>query len=244
LKNLVSEEEEMSEVTVLIVHGFTGSPQSFEPQIESFQAKGYDVIVPTLPGHDSTPEELEKQRYVDFYRHVHTCYHEVCTRDNLFVMGLSMGGTLICDLLTKHHESTGAILVNPLVLPPHESYLGVLDSMIASGASFAPGIGSDIRRPDRTERSYDKTPLRAARSLFEATGSLVAHLNEITTRTLLFSSVVDHVVPVESGELLAEVLGDLVDRRLLEQSYHVATLDFDGERISEESIEFIEAFRR
>ncbi|MGC8466290.1 MAG: alpha/beta hydrolase [Acidimicrobiales bacterium] len=233
----------MSEVTVLVVHGFTGSPQSFELQIASFERQGYEVIAPTLPGHDSSPEELAELRYDDFYRSLHARYHELSDRSNLFVMGLSMGGTLLCDLLTKHHEPAGAILVNPLVVPPHESYIAVVEEMLEGGTVFVPGIGSDIKRTDRSERAYDRTPLATARSLFRATELLQGRLGDITTKTLLFSSREDHVVPVESGELLAHVCGDLVDRRVLEESYHVATLDFDAERISEESIEFIETLK-
>ncbi|MGE6732646.1 alpha/beta hydrolase, partial [Streptomyces sp. NPDC059900] len=50
----------------------------------------------------------------------------------------------------------------------------------------------------------------------------------------------DHVVPpADSARILGQVSSTDVTETLLEQSYHVATLDHDADRIFEESYAFI-----
>jgi carboxylesterase len=54
--------------------------------------------------------------------------------------------------------------------------------------------------------------------------------------------VTDHVVEASSGRiLLAGVTGAPVEERLLENSFHVATLDNDKETIFQGSIELVRA---
>jgi carboxylesterase len=58
---------------------------------------------------------------------------------------------------------------------------------------------------------------------------------------LLFRSPQDHVVPASSSALvLARIASTDVTEVLCEDSYHVATLDNDAERIVKESLAFVE----
>jgi carboxylesterase len=229
----------MSNAYVVVVHGFTGSPLSLTPQIDAFREAGFHVEVPLLPGHGSSPEDLQTKRYSDWIGAVDDVVAQAVTEGPVVLMGLSMGGTLVCDVLSRRHDLAGAILVNPFVVPPDDGYRQLVAGLIASGNEYAPSIGSDIKREGALETSYDRTPLLAAQSLFEGVAEVESRLGAITTPVLLFSSEVDHVVPVESGERLKAVLGDRCDRRLLANSFHVATLDNDAPYITEESIAFI-----
>jgi carboxylesterase len=67
-------------------------------------------------------------------------------------------------------------------------------------------------------------------------------LPRITCPALVVTSREDHVVPPMNGPLIVELLGS-ADKRLLwlEDSYHVATLDNDKERIAAEALAFIRA---
>ena len=44
----------------LIIHGFTGCPQSMRPLAEAFAAAGLSVELPRLPGRGTTPEDMAK----------------------------------------------------------------------------------------------------------------------------------------------------------------------------------------
>ena len=56
---------------------------------------------------------------------------------------------------------------------------------------------------------------------------------------LLLSSRTDHVVPTESGDLLAAAVGGPLERVWLERSFHVATLDYDAAEIEERAVAFV-----
>jgi carboxylesterase len=62
----------------------------------------------------------------------------------------------------------------------------------------------------------------------------------VTQPLLLFRSAEDHVVDPSSARIiLTRVSSTDVTERILENSYHVATLDNDAPAIYEESAEFI-----
>ena len=70
------------------------------------------------------------------------------------------------------------------------------------------------------------------------TARIAPRVGELAMPILLFSSLQDHVVPVESGVYLAETARS-VRRVVLDRSYHVATLDYDKELITEGMLEFL-----
>ena len=81
------------------------------------------------------------------------------------------------------------------------------------------------------ELAYPGTPIAAALSLFEGIDETAAGLDRITCPVLLLSSREDHVVPPSSGDVLEAGVAGPVERVWLEHSYHVATLDYDAERL-------------
>jgi carboxylesterase len=158
--------------------------------------------------------------------------------DRTVVAGLSMGGALTCFLAWMHPETAGAVVINPLIKPPAMSFRDILTGALAAGVATAPAIGSDIAKPGSVELAYDATPIEAALSLFDACGELVGRLGEIRCPLLIMQSRHDHVVPSESGDVLAAGAAGPVERVWLEQSYHVATLDLDQPEIEERAVAF------
>ena len=116
--------------------------------------------------------------------------------------------------------------------------LPVLQRFVAS----RPGIGSDIRKPGATELAYRRTPLRAMYSLSQLWPLVAADLAALRAPVLLFRSRVDHVVEPMSGRLLvAGASSTEVTEVILEESYHVATLDHDAPAIFAGSLDFVRA---
>ena len=75
--------------------------------------------------------------------------------------------------------------------------------------------------------------------------SIIRDLPEVTQPVLLLRSPQDHVVPASSSALvLSRISSKDVTEVLLEESYHVATLDNDAPRIFAESADFIERVTR
>jgi carboxylesterase len=157
------------------------------------------------------------------------------------VFGISMGGTLTCRLAALHPEIAGTVLVNPLVEPVSPIFKTLLSDAIAAGESRIPSIGSDIARSDHPEPGgYTETPIRPLLSLVDGVDRVASLLGEIKSPLLLFTSRNDHVVPTSTGAYLEANLTCPLERVMLERSFHVATLDYDGDEIVRRSVEFME----
>lgn len=223
----------------LVLHGFTGTPQSVRGLGLALAGAGLSVELPLLPGHGTSLEEMAATRWEDWSAAAETAWARLAGRcRRTVVVGLSMGGTLACWLAARHPEVAGVVAVNPLIEPPAQSFLDIIEGVLASGLEVAPAIGSDIAEPGRAEMVNDGAPLRAALSLYTATVEVTGALGRITCPVLLLSSRQDHVVPTTSGDLLAAGAGGPVERVWLERSYHVATLDYDRHEIEARAVAF------
>jgi len=230
-----------SDTGVLLCHGFTGTPQSMRPWGQYLAGQGFTVRVPLLPGHGTSWQEMNQTRWQDWYSCVDTAFrqlHETCER--VVVGGLSMGGALALQLAQEHGPRiSGLVLVNPAVKfdDPRTRLLPVLKHLVGS----LEAIGNDIKKPGVTELAYTRTPLKAAHSQLVAWQSIIRDLPEITQPVLLLRSVEDHIVPASSSALiLSRISSRDVTEILLEDSFHVATIDNDSARIYEESVKFVE----
>jgi carboxylesterase len=230
-----------SDVGVLLCHGFTGTPQSMRPWGEYLAGRGYTVRVPLLPGHGTTWQEMNRTRWEDWYSCVDTAFrelHETCER--VVVGGLSMGGALALQLAQEHGPRiSGLVLVNPAVKAedPRLRLLPALKHVVGS----LEAIGNDIKKPGVTELAYTRTPLKALHSLLNGWHPIIRDLPEITQPVLLLRSTEDHTVPASSSALiLSRISSRDVTEILLEDSYHVATIDNDAPRVFDDSAKFIE----
>jgi carboxylesterase len=224
---------------VLVVHGFTGNPQSMRGLAEAFAAAGFAVELPLLPGHGTKVEDMVPTRWEDWSGAAEVAFQELSTRcDRVVVAGLSMGGTISVWLAAHHPEIAGVVAVNPAVEPPADSFLELFRGSLAEGLETIPGIGNDVADPDVKELAYEQTPLAAGLSMFEAINDLVPRLGDIRCPLLLLNSPQDHVVPPSNSDFLAERCGGPVERVSLDRSYHVATLDYDKADIEARAVEF------
>jgi carboxylesterase len=223
----------------LVLHGFTGSPHSMRPLAEALAAAGFTVDLPLLPGHGTSVADMLTTSWDDWSSAAETAYDRLAARcDRLIAVGLSMGGTLACWLATRHPELAGLVCVNPAVEPAADSFIELLDGMLASGGETMPAIGSDVAKPGVSELAYDATPIAPLKSLMHAVADVAPKLADIAAPLLLFTSPQDHVVPPTASDLLAARVSGSVERVTCERSYHVATLDYDGPEIAARTVEF------
>jgi carboxylesterase len=227
-------------IGVLLCHGFTGSPQSLRPWAEHLAEAGFGVRLPRLPGHGTDWHDMQVTTWDDWYAEVDRAFHELqAGYDRVFVMGLSMGGTLTLRLAERHGaEVAGIVLVNPSVKPDKGmiKLVPVLKHLVPSVA----GIGNAINKQGASELAYDRVPLKALDSFAGGWRTVRADLPKVTQPTLLFRSVSDPVVhPSNSAMILSRISSTDVAERVLEKSSHVATLDHDAEQIYAGSVEFV-----
>lgn len=227
-------------VGVLLSHGFTGTTQSMRPWAEHLAAAGLTVSAPRLPGHGTRWQDMNRTRFADWYGEIERSFDDLRARcDSVFVMGLSMGGTLTLRLAEQRGDQVAGIVVVNASLASERKDARLVPVLSKVVPSF-PGIGSDIKKPGVQELAYDRIPLKAFASLRGAWPAVCADLSRITCPVLVFRSAEDHVVEPVSGRVLLEGLaGGTVEERVLENSYHVATLDNDAPAIFEGSLEFV-----
>lgn len=227
-------------IGVLLSHGFTGQPASIKPWGESLAARGYAVEVPRLPGHGTTWQELNTLTWTDWYAEITRTFDKLAAENDVVVVGgLSMGGALVLRLAAdRPKEVAGIVLVNPAVATKRldVKLLPVLKHLVKS----FPGLANDIKKEGAEEFGYDRTPLKAIHTLFQAWPPLVADLPKITAPILYLRSTEDHVVDEASEPLITgRVSSTDVEVVRLPNSYHVATVDNDAETIYAESAAFI-----
>jgi carboxylesterase len=229
-------------VGVVVSHGFTGTPASVRPWADHLAAAGYSVRLPLLPGHGASWQETNRSRWPQWYAAVEGAYLELRERcETVFAAGLSMGGTLVTRLAEQHPDGVaGLVLVNPAYATRR------LDAKLAPYISWLvksrPSIGGDIKKPGVEEPADDRTPVVAFASLQRLWKVTLADLAAVRAPVLLYRSREDHVVDDLSVRLLAAgTVNTTVRTVLLEDSYHVATLDNDAPTIFTGTVEFIES---
>lgn len=230
------------EIGVLLVHGFTGSPASMRPWAEYLNQRGYTVKVPLLPGHGTTPHDLNLVKWQEWPAKVESDLQELLrTCRKVFICGLSMGGGTTLNVATRYSKDlAGIILVNPMIhvkFVPHQ-----LAWVISRFQKMRDSVGDDIKRPGITEYGYDALPAVGVYQLLKMLHYTRKRLHDVTAPMLLFHSVDDHTLPVTNTEIVMKGVGSREKQRIeLVNSYHVATLDYDQEVIFENSRLFIES---
>jgi carboxylesterase len=225
---------------VLLCHGFTGCPQSLRPWAEHLAQAGLTVSLPRLPGHGTTWQEMARTRWEDWYAEVDRAFDELhATTDEIFVMGLSMGGCLALRLAELHGPAvSGLVLVNPSVTA--ETKLFLLAPVLKLVVPTLAGVASDIKKPGITELAYDRVPVKAAATLHGLWRITQQQLGQVTQPVLVYRSPSDHVVGPANLEILRRALpASQLEVRECPDSYHVATLDNDAETIFAGSLDFV-----
>jgi carboxylesterase len=224
---------------ILVSHGFTGSTQSMRPLGEAYAKAGYTVCGPRLKGHGTHYEEMEQTHYSDWIASIEEGFQWLKERcDDIFVTGLSMGGTLTLYMAEKHPEIKAIIPINAAVeISDMEGAAGLQD------VRFLDAIGSDIKKADVKELAYEKTPVKSIGEIVQLMELVKGGLADIQCPALIFVSSEDHVVPPDNSRLILDRISSK-DKKLItmENSYHVATLDNDQQLIIDETLAFIKKY--
>jgi carboxylesterase len=231
---------EGNQIGVLVLHGFTGCNQSMRPLGEAMAQYGFTVLGPRLPGHGTSVQDMAKRKYTEWTFEAERAFLELEKKcKDVFVTGLSMGGTLTLWLGEKYGKRVaGLIPINaPVFLRNPLLYFAPIAKYILK---TVPGVGSDIKDPKVKELCYDKVPVGASHELLKLMKTVKRDLAKVTSPTLIFQSREDHVVNPPNAPYIHEHIGTPAKELVwLENSYHVATLDNDKELIFSRSAEFI-----
>ena len=97
-----------------MLHGWGASAESLRFLAEGVAAAGYSVLVPTLPGHGTTPIQMMATGPLDWIAAARAALHLLGSHfKEVYVLGVSMGGALTLQLASLERAAlSGIITVN------------------------------------------------------------------------------------------------------------------------------------
>lgn len=234
---------EGNEVGVLLSHGFTGTTSGMKPLGEYLHAQeGWTVVGPRLKGHGESPHAMSLTTAEDWIRSLEEGMETLQARcKTIFMAGLSMGGCLTLYMAARYPEVFRAIVPINACLRFDSPDFASLAFQRGAPATI-PGLGSDVKDPNVKEIVYSDVPVPAIRQIYGLMGVTRDMLPKVVCPTLVLASPEDHVVPFgNSKEIIAQIGSVHREMLLLQNSYHVATIDFDKALINESVRRFFKA---
>ncbi len=236
----------------LLLHGFQASPQVFRELGRRLAEAGISSRAPLLPGHGTTVADFARSRAADWAAAGERTYDEMCARygrDQVFVVGFSMGGTVALDL-AERRPVRGLVLMAPFLRVTRKWYYPMRPETVTRAAcalgwprvvkNLPVDIADVSLRPKLVYVGF--TPLPTARSLFDYAGRVRADLPRVSCPVLVFHSPQDRVADFRESQRLLRVIASR-DKRLvvLRRSKHLIPMDFDKEQVFAETLAFVRA---
>lgn len=225
---------------ILLIHGLTGSTTEMSLIANYFHQQGLTVLAPLLPGHGTSPADLNTKRWPDWVKHVKQSLDRLNAEcQTLFVGGLSLGGLLSLYAGANWTSIHGVIAYSPPLPIAHaRSYLFPLKYLIPS----LPKPKDYFADPDAQTRlwNYNVAPLRAYYELLKFIKVVRADLHKIQCPILVVHSTADSIIhPTSAQNVLDGVSSKDKDLLTLHKCGHVLTLDAEWKQVAEKTYDFI-----
>ncbi|HRW06932.1 MAG TPA: alpha/beta fold hydrolase [Caldilineaceae bacterium] len=230
------------EVGILLIHGFTGSASEFALLGPYLHERGLTVAVPLLPGHGTTPADLNRKRRQDWVDHAEHALLDLQTDCRVvFVAGLSMGALLAFELAIRHPELAGVIAYGPAtaVTDPRANFVAFLKYLTATLAKPV-DLWHDPTAADRFS-GYPVYPTAAAHEFLKLMRTTRRKLQQVTCPLLIIDTAGDTVTTAGIGQTTYDEVGSTEKELLtLQRSGHILTLDAEWERVAAVTWHFVE----
>ncbi len=95
---------------VLLVHGLTGTPAEMRVLAKGLNKQGFTVYAVQLAGHCGDMEDLIQTRWTDWLASVESALHRLAAQvDHVVVGGLSMGAVLSLAMAQRHPDKVAGV---------------------------------------------------------------------------------------------------------------------------------------
>jgi carboxylesterase len=240
-------------VSALLVHGLSGTPYEMRWLGEQLAAAGIRVRGVRLNGHAGSPEDLGASTYDNWYESIVQGFEDLRRYgDPAVVVGLSAGAVLAARLAADQREAiAGVAMLAPAFFLPWTTTVTICAvrklSSLANHLYVHNASGSDIH--DAAARRIHPTmrllPLSAPINLLDLSKIVRRRLDRVTQPALVIYSRQDHTCPMRRNQsCLTKRLGSVQRREVvLEDSYHIITVDNEKQQVAAEVRTFVEQFR-
>ena len=231
---------------VLLIHGFASTPPELRRLGDALAAGGFRCNAPVLPGHGTTPKDLERTIWQDWAACVAAAFDELAAEcDEVMVAGQSMGGTLALHL-AAHDLRVRAVatLAAPIWLSgPVAPLLPVLKHLVRWHRT---GDDVDLWHPDAVEElySYGIRPTRGIDELRRLCGVVRNELAQIRAPVLVVHGERDRSIDPRCAREIGRRLIDseAVEVTMLPRSGHAISVDVDRDSVNDDILRWFERF--
>jgi carboxylesterase len=245
----------------LLIHGLGGMPVELRIVARGLAQEGHTVFSMQLAGHGGTPEELRRstwREWVESVEQAHDRLKQHC--DVVIAGGLSMGAILALHLAQTRPEGVqGLLLYAPALkldgwampwygriinyirptripleidLPEHEPF-GLKDERVRAFVVKAMQNGSS------GDAGVFSTPVRSFANFNALVAQVKRRLGVVTQPALIVHPREDDMASLKNAQYLQTHLGGLVDTLVLDNSYHIITLDQQRHLVVERTKSFV-----
>ncbi len=251
-----------NKIGCLLLHGLTGSPFEMRWLGQHLNSQDYTVYGPRLPGHGTNPRDLQRVSWREWYFCALDGYRLLRQRcEQVFVMGLSMGGGLTLLLAANEAIDGLAIFSTPYdlktqikrpmraLLPLVPSITWLIPTIPKDGAPERVGAFEQYVREEAQRRgeefsgrgNYGAWVTAAVWEMNRLLREMRQGLSQITAPALLVYSKGDHTVTLPNSQYIYETLGSSRKELLiLENSNHNVTIHTEHRLVFDAVSSFIE----
>jgi carboxylesterase len=233
------------DIGVLLVHGFTGSPFEMRPIGKALADGGIGSIGVLLRGHGTHPDDMVGYRYTDWIADVEAGLDRLLERhDRAVIVGLSMGGTLTLNVGARRANDpriVGLVSIGGVLYLAdwRLKIVDVINKVVKWQAWGQPDIkdrGAWVRHV-----AYRRIRTCTIPEMLGLMRDTTRRLPQVRQPTLIVHARDDHIVPLGNVDRIRDGIAS-TDRRvlILDNCYHVSTVDFDADRLNAEIVRFVE----
>ena len=234
-------------VGVLLIHGLAGTPTEMRYVAQGVAAKGHTAYCPQLAGHCGTYDDLKRTTWQDWYGSAEVALTELGKRCSTVVVGgLSTGALLALLLAVRRPDAVrGTMLLAPtfrldgwnipwyarlfrLVVNKGLANLIPFPDMEPHGIKDE-GIRAAVRSalcgPDSSVAGLPVTPGGAVLEHRWLAQTVTSELGNVRQPTLIIHPREDDYADLSNAWRTQRALKGMVEMLVLEDSYHIVTVD-------------------
>jgi esterase/lipase len=226
-------------VGVLLLHGLTATVAEVRPLAHILHQQGYTVAGPLLPGHGTTPAELNQVSWRDWLWTAESSYHHLATVcDHVFVGGESTGAVIALYLATKQSDVAGVLAYAPAI----RLTLTTADILkLYAALPFKDMLEKENPGDHPRWQGYGVYPLWASRELLRLADETEQRLDQISQPVLIVQGRNDGTIDPQSGQIILDgVQSAYTELHWMEQSGHVVILDDELDEIARITHQFMQ----
>lgn len=254
--------EEKGRHAAMLIHGLAGSPVEMKVVKKELEKAGYTVDLPVLPGHGTCFSDLKKLPWTAFTDFVEERFERLREKhETVSVSGLCLGAVLSLYLGIRFGKRVAAVAPVSTTLY-YDGWNLPWAGKFMKFWRYTPfyyfynleekypyGLKDDRLRARLVSKMspdsgtyYSKIPFRSFWQMHLLNDYVREHLNQVRSPVFAIHPVEDDIASTKSVDLMrGEINPALFSSLLLEDSYHLATIDRERAVVSQSIRRFFDS---